>query len=378
MAYRCGPTYVFAATCVVTVDRIGGLSWISVGVMWFFSIALTHGRVIVQGLVRKWGEVNYASYHLVMSVLLTAVLVIGELTAPQWGAVVPAPKDLLSAVWSGLLVAGIGGFAVAIIQPRDPKAPTFGEEYFVARATRDVGVETMDWLFEECSRTNANPILVKAVLVAEALQRPKWFRGIERLLVRLRLARTSGVMQMPSKTPLSDRESITLAAQRFSGVWALRLSGPDGYQTWSIDLGDAWDSVTTHNGDVKFAKSVRDIANYLLSTVSGYWAVRSESEPILLELRRTPGRFVIRGISKAAELSVLELNGKADFSTISAPPDLPSNAWWAWAHEVSSSARTIAVVDRDEQAGMVAHLVDGELSHVEATTTADFQEIIDG
>ncbi|WP_372469457.1 hypothetical protein ACCO44_01445 [Microbacterium maritypicum] len=376
-AYRCIPTYLFAATCIVTVERVGGNGWLAAGVMWFVSVALTHGRVVLEGLIRKWGEANYAAYHLLMALLLAGIVLLAHWSAPSWAALVPPPDELLSALWSGLLVAGIGGFAVAVIRPRSERAPVYGEEYFVDRATRDVGIEALDWLFKECMRTGANPVLVKAVLVAEALQRPKWLRGIERVMVRVRLAKTSGVMQMPSREPLSDRESITEAANRFAGVWALRLTGPEEFQTWNVDLGDAWESVTTHNGDAKFAKTVRDIANYLLETVSGRWVSRSDSEPIVLELRRLPGKFILRGIASAAELSIVEINGKANYFTISAPPDQNPGTWWAWEHEVVSGVRVIAVVDRDRHTAGVARLVDGELHDVQAVKATDFQELIE-
>jgi len=97
VAYRAVPTYVFAATAFVTVERIGGSVWISAIAIWTCSIAATHGRVVLDGLLKRRGEVNYASYHVVMIILLTTAVGIAMLTASVWGLLVPAPPELLSA-----------------------------------------------------------------------------------------------------------------------------------------------------------------------------------------------------------------------------------------------------------------------------------------
>jgi hypothetical protein len=60
--YRALPTYVFAATCFVTVERVGGYVWISVAVLWAAAIGATHGRVVIEGVLRRWGEANYAGF----------------------------------------------------------------------------------------------------------------------------------------------------------------------------------------------------------------------------------------------------------------------------------------------------------------------------
>ncbi|WP_307293678.1 hypothetical protein [Microbacterium natoriense] len=375
-AYRCVPTYLFAATCFVTVERLGGNAWISAGVMWTCSVAATHGRVVVEGLVRKWGEANYALFHLAMLVLLGGVVVAARLTTRTWAVLVPSPGELLAALWSGLLVAGIGGFAVFVLRPRKNSSPSYGAAYFVERASRDVGIEALDWLFAESLRVGANPILLKAILVVEALQRPRWARSVERAFVYLRLARTSGVMQMSSTRPLTDRESISEAATQYAGTWALRFQALDGLPTWTLDSGDAWEHVTAHNGDVAFAESVRDIANHLLETVSGRWTRRSENAPILLELRRFPARFAFRGVARADELTLLELNGAAHYQTISPPADRTPGSWWAWECEISPSARTVAVIDKDKQAATVASLADGQIADVQATDASDIQFLI--
>jgi len=45
-------------------------------------------------------------------------------------------------------------------------------------------------------------------MLIEDLNRPSWMRGIERGLARLHFAKTTGIMQVTSLTPLSDVQSV--------------------------------------------------------------------------------------------------------------------------------------------------------------------------
>jgi hypothetical protein len=86
--------------------------------------------------------------------------------------------------------------------------------------------------------------LVVAVMVVEAIQRPEWLRRLERLLARLLRRGTYGIMQVGSRRPLSDRESIDAAIQGpLSGVlldrdqhgWAKRDSVGPAVRNYNSD-----------------------------------------------------------------------------------------------------------------------------------------------
>lgn len=363
VAYRAVPTYVFAATAFVTVDRIGAPVWISAIVLWTCSIAATHGRVVLDGLLKRRGEVNYASYHVVMIILLTAAVGIAMLTASLWGLLVPPPAELLSALWSGLLVAGLGGFALTILVPRDPNAPTYGPAYMIDRAEREVGIELFDWLHAECIRTRCDPIFLKALLVVEAVQRPRWLRRIEHVGARLRIAKTSGVMQMTSRRPLSDRESVTAAAEAYAGTWTLAFTGGYGPGLLESDLGKAWAVSTRHNGDGEFAESVSDVASWLLHSSPMLHAIESPSEGQLLELRRYPERFALRGVARSAVLQVIQES--SSFSQkrerLSRPGESPPDEWWAWECDIDPAAEKVWVFDLLTRVGTMLRLGEGEV-----------------
>ena len=344
--YRAVPFYVVSATCVVTVERVGGYVWVAVSVVWLTSIVATHGRVVAEGFARRWGEVNYGGYHLLMLVLLTGTLWVAVQTRDGWDAIVPPPAEMLAALWSGLLVAGLGGFVISVVKPRSGDAPTYGSTYLIDRALRDVGIENLDWLFHECRRTGADPVLLKALLVVEAAQRPRWFRRIERIGVRLRVAKTSGVMQMPSRRPLSDRESITAAAEEYAGVWTIRARGAAPYRHWAADLSLGWAAITTHNGDARFAANVAAVANDVLSHhAHSYFAANHRTA--VLELRRYAGTFGLRGISSSRRLVGVEHLHSSGWSQIEvlAAPHSADGGWWSWEMSVNPSADRVMVID---------------------------------
>ena len=56
---------------------------------------------------------------------------------------------------------------------------------------------------------------MKAVCIAENLQRPPWFRKIESSLSLFKAEGTYGVMQVKSKKRLSDEESVIISIRKF-------------------------------------------------------------------------------------------------------------------------------------------------------------------
>ncbi|WP_345752502.1 hypothetical protein [Microbacterium rhizophilus] len=290
-----------------------------------------------------------------------AECVSGSCTAPAAqcvGCSLVAPGlELLMALWSGLLLAGAGGFLIHALRARDSGAVAFDVEYLVDRATRDVGIDVLDWLFVERIRLGADPILMKSLLVAEALQRPRWLRRIERLSVRLGVARTSGVMQMPAVHPLSDRESVTNAVDRYAGKWCLTLQGASPYRMWDVDSALTWAVAASHNGERKFADSVFEIARWLVRTRGAAHAIEDGSVGLILELRRYADRFALRGATSSRHLLVVQSAGDGLPELLAKlEPPKSSQAWWAWECEIAQRDGKVRVLDLENKSGSLVLL----------------------
>lgn len=363
LAYRALPYYLIVATTCVTVQRLGGYPLLAAAVVWLFGVVLTHGRVIVESLAARRGEVNYAGYHLQMIALLTLVILGAFLSVDWWAVIVPPPEEFLSAIWSALLVAGLGGFVLVTLKPRSDRSPWYGAPYFIDRAARDVGIELLDWLFLECRRTGADPIMLKSILVVEVVQRPKWLRHIERLGVRFGAAKTSGAMQMTSQKPLSDKASATLAAETYAGVWSLAARAGYGHG-WDSDLGKSWPVVSRHNSDMSFIKAASQVAYALVNAVPEDRSKASTRAGIVLELRRYPERFALRGVSQSPNVVGIEPANAMSSRKIN---NVTSNGadWWAWEIEISPTSESFILLE--VEANSLAHLTlaNGEISRIE-------------
>ena len=92
-------------------------------------------------------------------------------------------------------------------------------------AAKDVGEVWLE-ARREAIKFDVDPVFILAIIAAESLQRPKWFRRIERLFGRFRESGTYGVAQVRASRPLSDIESVRELARSYSGYWPDR----DRYQ----------------------------------------------------------------------------------------------------------------------------------------------------
>ncbi len=101
---------------------------------------------------------------------------------------------------------------------------------------------------------NADPVLVKAILLVESLQRPAWIRSIERQAGRLLPIGTYGLMQVSSDVPLSDAESLEIAISSRLAGRTVPLKG-DEYPDY-----DALNRhIRSYNGNPRFVSLVEEI-----------------------------------------------------------------------------------------------------------------------
>ena len=102
-----------------------------------------------------------------------------------------------------------------------------------------------------CSEYQTSKTLLFSILVYENLNRPQWIRHIENILVRLPGAKlTVGIAQVTSTFPLSDVESIELAAEQ------LRY-------TYSATEANTIKSIRCYNPSDKYVASVLEIKGIL-------------------------------------------------------------------------------------------------------------------
>lgn len=259
LIFRMVPVYSIAVVCAVSSSRLGASGSASA-----FGVVLLHlGATNLRSIVRDLRQSPVVLRHRVPVVLIRTLGLLGmigcawlaSVTTRQADEVVPSLDDITNGLFTGIAAGVIGAYIM--------KATSTGGdvEQLLRRSRRQIDDAHWQLARQAALRHGADPRLVRAVMLVENLQRPPWIRRLERLKGLLIPAGTYGVMQVASPNPISDEESIQLAAQRLSGesVWndsgglhyqrvtdASRRYNPDpGYPDllrWALILVEEWKS----------------------------------------------------------------------------------------------------------------------------------------
>ena len=107
-------------------------------------------------------------------------------------------------------------------------------------------------LIEKISKKyKADSTLVKAVCIAEDIERPKWFRNLERLVSFIKKRGTYGIMQVKADKFVSDEESIEIAIREF-------LKNTEG-----ITLFDQLSVVSSYNSNPNYKQLIEEIIRFI-------------------------------------------------------------------------------------------------------------------
>lgn len=180
--------------------------------------SFTDGLAIIRILTRSSDIKTYFNswyqilLHLVTILLLVAVSVIAGLVSSTTfiSTITPTPQGLSDNVWSSLIVVIIAFYLKEILSGEGP-----AEDTIFKKSQEGINPKVMRVIEEESIKEKANIILVKAICIAENLQRPKWIRNLENITHLLRKEGTYGIMQVKSKKPVSDVESVKLAINKY-------------------------------------------------------------------------------------------------------------------------------------------------------------------
>lgn len=251
VGFRFLPVVVVSFAVSVIADSFGGRGWLAAFYTALFHGAATAGRASI-GAARHSGifgrRLLLAAHAGVFIAVLCAGVVgglLGEIDALH--AVLPDPEAMKSDLWTALL-AGIFGAYLARVSWKTEIDP----QRFVRESTRRLNPELLRQAEAAAARYEADPNLVKAILLVENMQRPNWIRSIERAVGRWLPIGTYGVMQIRSDEPISDRESIERAvATKLAGATVPKTA--DGRR-------DDWTGlqriVRQYNGNKRFVELV--------------------------------------------------------------------------------------------------------------------------
>lgn len=244
LLFRLGPVAVTVVYAAVTLGRADAPVVVPGTGIGLVHGLVTSGRAEFE-LIRRH-QVQRRPLVAVMHptiVLLVTVVALGAASAARrFDAVVPAANDVVSSLWIGLIAGVIGSYLGRLTQGAFVEM----EAIFTA-SRRSIPAGLWDAVTPLAERHGADPQLVRAVMLVENIQRPRWFRRLERFVGRFVGRGTYGILQVRAERPVSDLDSLELALQaQFRGL--APVARPDG----GIDYAALKSFAHAYNPDPKF------------------------------------------------------------------------------------------------------------------------------
>ncbi|WP_147359970.1 hypothetical protein [Clavibacter lycopersici] len=279
---------------------------------------------------------------------MIALIIVGAATAYLMRKVaaplVPGTSALVESLWTAAFVAVCAGFIFSLIGTRESRETAMTGEYLSRRAITDVGLSTVDYAYGKAIASGADPILIRAILFAEVIQRPRWVRNLEKWSWWIRRRGTYGVMQVAGRRPVTDYDSIDQTCTQYAGAWGASLSTEGGYDTWTTDWRGSWAELGYRNGDAVFI----DMVNQIYAT--SFYAYSYQGQPSnirgnlhIYQIRRYATQFALRGITSASYIVIRYMIDGNLVVVGSAKPGVYRDIW-AWELCVPPASEHVALM----------------------------------
>lgn len=241
--FRAVPVALLSLLVVVVLEREGGYPWAAVIFVLLVHLGSTNLRAVGRSLVGgRWrARPVVLIHHLLVTAVILATSIVVVLFRRQLGFLIPSLESLVQALWSALFIA------ILLFLFRENGLP-FGkkESDLIGRLISDVGEKVWRGSEEIALKYSIDPVIVRAIILAEVEQRPRWIRSLERIKGRVLRVGTYGVAQMHAKGPLSDLESIELLSETLQEWGCENIDEGNDEEIWEVFL--------RHNGDRDVAK----------------------------------------------------------------------------------------------------------------------------
>lgn len=206
--FRCLPVAIVTMLIAEYLERTQGFVWEGITGLVIVYLGLSTGRAIVD-VLRKPRHPNYLYfllYHLTQALLVVGSSYCGVVFHDLWGKWAPTGSDMTLALLTGAFAATA---AIGFRSLLSPAQMTNDE--LIRELREDIGESIIEYAHRQCFRLDPSgdlSRLIEAILLAEAQQRPKLVRRLERVIGKFRKSGTYGVAQVKSSKPISDKESI--------------------------------------------------------------------------------------------------------------------------------------------------------------------------
>ena len=209
IAFRLGPVFIIALFVSVNLERSG----YSVG-LFAVPLILIHGGLTVGKasfeLMRSKRNSRRILQLLILHAMVFAALifavVLAVISRKSLEPFVPDVQTIIPEIWGALFVGILATMFYIVTSNR-----IVYSNNIVAKQRERIGQSLLDYATLEAKKAQCDPILLEAIMIAESIQRPKWFRRLERIMGLIYRRGTYGIMQVMSDQPIDDKESIDIA-----------------------------------------------------------------------------------------------------------------------------------------------------------------------
>lgn len=219
--FRAGPFLLVGLAVSASSERLKIDGSVALGALLLSHLAATNGRSFINsvkaGRVAANGILSNLATAFGLSALAYLILRYGE----RLSFLVPGLDEFVSALWTGLVAA-----VLAVLLQNFVRSDS--DEVDLERLSRDIGPRLESYIDSCAWAHRLDPVLLRSILYAEVLNRPRWFRGIERAVGAFRSGGTYGIGQAGVTASASNESSIEAVAANYANVKVLRSRGAYG------------------------------------------------------------------------------------------------------------------------------------------------------
>lgn len=256
LTFRLAPVFVVGVFVAVTLERAAIPAYGPVVIIGVAHAVVTSGRAFAADVKssRRRQRVLRLLVHLVVMGMLAATAVVSVWWSPMFEGLVPGLERITSDLLVGLVAGVIAAYAIRV-----SAGSHVDMDEILKTSRRAIPAEIWGAVPELSAVADADPTLIRAVMLVENIQRPGWVRRIERWGARvIGKPATLGVLQTPGQAGETDLELLERAiASTFSGQHLPR--------TWEDQAG--WKAterfLIRYNPDRHFVDAVHEAVAFL-------------------------------------------------------------------------------------------------------------------
>lgn len=209
--FRSSPNFLAAVFLAVTVSRWAHSVSPAIAIMSSVHVLTSYSGPLLSGL-----RSNTLRSRQVLLWTTSIMLVAGSSTLAlsvytYLDKLVPQPHEMVAVVWTALFATLI----FSAVRTRLERNQGVMTSELISLSQDEVMQKYAEPIREMSLKYSADEALLMAIAIVENIQRPGWFRVLERKIGWFRQSGTYGIMQITSRRPIDDLESIEVSARDY-------------------------------------------------------------------------------------------------------------------------------------------------------------------